>query len=184
MEVFPLCYWLGFPHSIYLFASQGLREIWIGTQLQEVGMRHCWSGWGKMSVVLTGSDTEYLMDMLEGMFGAPVYSETKDEPIRSQTTKKAASEPAAHPGPSKCPKCSKEVEYILQASLSRPISALEGWLTSQREWRGSPYISAAFWPVASLHRIGQPPLTILGRSTWTRNYDVCSVNTLASLWKH
>ena len=54
-----------------------------------------------MSVALAGSDTEYLMDMLEGMSGAPVFSKTKDKPIRLQMTKMAASELVSHPGPSK-----------------------------------------------------------------------------------
>ena len=112
---------------MFLFASQGLREIWIGTQLQEVGMRHCQSSWHKISVALAGLDTEYLMDIMEGMFRAPVYSKTKDGPIGLQMTKRVAPELAGHPGPSKLPKHSEEVEYIpLQASLLRPILALEG----------------------------------------------------------
>ena len=113
VEVIPLCFWLGIPYSIYPFASQGLREIWIGIQLQEAGMRHWQSGWGKMSVALAGSDTEYLMEMLEEMFRAPVFSEIEDKAIRLQMTKRVASEPASHPGPSKLPKCSKVKDITL-----------------------------------------------------------------------
>ena len=49
-----------------------------------------------MSVAVAGLATECLMDMLEDMFRAPVYSETEDEPIRSQMTERAASELAGH----------------------------------------------------------------------------------------
>ena len=98
------------------------------------------------------------MDMLEGIFGVPVYSETKDKPIRSQMTKRVASETAGHPGPSKLPKCSKEVEYI--TPLGFPVETdfgIGGMINKpEREWRGSPYISAVFQPVASLHRIVNP----------------------------
>ena len=75
-------------------------------------MKHCQSNWGKMSVALAESDIKYQMDMLEGMFRAPVYSETEDEQSTIQATKGAAPEPASHPGPSKHLKCSKEIEYI------------------------------------------------------------------------
>ena len=96
-----------------MFVSQGLREIQIGTQLQEAGMRHCQSGWGKMSVALAGLDTKYLMDILEGMFGAPVYSEAEDEQSKMQVTERVAPKPASHPGLGKHLKYSEEIEYII-----------------------------------------------------------------------
>ena len=49
-------------------------------------MKHCQSSWDKMLMALAGSGTKYLMDMLEGMFGAPVYSEADDEPNKKQMT--------------------------------------------------------------------------------------------------
>ena len=63
-----------------------------------MGIRHCQSSWGKMLVALAGSDTKYLIDMLEGMFRAAVYSEAEDKQSKMQVTKRAAPEPAGHPG--------------------------------------------------------------------------------------
>ena len=75
-------------------------------------MRHCQSGWVKMSVAHVGLDTEYLIDMLDGMFGVPVYSEAEDEQRKMPATKRAAPEPEGHPGLSRHLSYSQEIEYI------------------------------------------------------------------------
>ena len=68
-------------------------------------------------MALARSDTEYLMDMLGGMFGAPVFSDNEGEPIRSQMIKRAVTDPVGNPSSSKLSKCSEEVEYITHPQL-------------------------------------------------------------------
>ena len=75
-------------------------------------MKHCQSGLGKMLVTHVGSDNKYMMDMLEGMFGAPVCSEAEDKPNKKHVTKRVTSKPAGHPGLNNHPKCSEEIKYI------------------------------------------------------------------------
>ena len=86
-----------------------------------------------MSVALAGSDTEYLMDMLEGIFRVPVFSKTEDKPVRSQTTKWVVSELASHPGPSKFPKHIEKVKYIIPLGFHVETNFGNGGMTNMPE---------------------------------------------------
>ena len=51
------------------FCFQGLRWIRISCHLQEAAACYQYEGWTRMFVTLAGTDTQYLIDMLEEMFG-------------------------------------------------------------------------------------------------------------------
>ena len=55
---------------IFSFPLQGIRQIWIGTKLQEVGSWHQYEGWTFLPFAMAGADMSYLWDMCSKLFGA------------------------------------------------------------------------------------------------------------------
>ena len=53
---------------IFSFFLQGIRQIQIGTKLQEVGSRHQYEGWTFLYYTMAGADMSYLWDMCSELF--------------------------------------------------------------------------------------------------------------------
>ena len=55
---------------IFSFPLQGIRQIQIGTKLQEVGSQHQYEGWTFLHFAMAGANMSYLWDMCSELFGA------------------------------------------------------------------------------------------------------------------
>ena len=53
---------------IFSFPLQGIRQIHIGTKLQEVGSWHQYEGWTFLHYAMAGADMSYLCDMCSELF--------------------------------------------------------------------------------------------------------------------
>ena len=54
---------------IFSFFLQGIRQIRIGTKLQEVGSQHQYEGWTFLHYAMAGADMSYLWDMCSELIG-------------------------------------------------------------------------------------------------------------------
>ena len=69
---------------------QGLRRIHIGCCLQKAAVKYHYEGWSWFCMALTGTDTQYLIDMLEEMFGEGPLMDPEE--LATEEVKKAREE--------------------------------------------------------------------------------------------
>ena len=82
-------------HSVPLnfpFSLQGIRQIWIGTKLQEVGSQCQYEGWTFLHYAMAGANMSYLRDMCSKLFGEIEEDELVPGQFNSPPTKKLCTE--------------------------------------------------------------------------------------------
>ena len=77
---------------IFSFPLLGIRQIWIGTKLQEVGSWHQYEGWTFLHFTMAGADMSYLQDMCFKLFGTIEEDELLPSQFDSPPTKKLHAE--------------------------------------------------------------------------------------------
>ena len=87
---------LHFPYSSqfssYFLYFQGLCKIRLGAKLNEAIARYSREGWDQFYLAITGTDCNYMLDLLCELFGDPNPIELKDldEPVKKKAHTEAA----------------------------------------------------------------------------------------------
>ena len=76
----------------YFLYFQGLRKIWLGAKLNEAAARYSREGWDQFYLAVTGTDCNYVLDLLCELFGDanPIELEDLDEPAKKRAHTEAA----------------------------------------------------------------------------------------------
>ena len=76
----------------YFLYFQGLRKIWLGTKLNEATARYSREGWDRFYLAVTGTDCNYVLDLLCKLFGDPnpIELEDLDEPAKKRARTEVA----------------------------------------------------------------------------------------------
>ena len=77
-----------FTYCNISFFFQGIRQIQIGTKLQEVGSRHQYEGWTYLHYAMAGANMSYLCEMCSKLFGDIEEDELVPGQFDSPPTKK------------------------------------------------------------------------------------------------
>ena len=77
---------------IFLYPLQGIRQIQIGTKLQEVGSQCQYQGWTFLHYAMAGANMSYLWDMCSKLFGEIKEGELVPGQFNSPPTKKLHTE--------------------------------------------------------------------------------------------
>ena len=78
----------------YFLYFQGLRKIRLGARLNKAAARYSREGWDQFYLAITGTNCNYVLDLLCELFGDPNLIELKD--LDEPATKKARTEAAEY----------------------------------------------------------------------------------------
>ena len=155
---------------IFSFLFQGIRQIWIGTKLQEVGSWCQYEGWTFLHYTMAGADMSYLWDMCSKLFGEIEEDELVPGQFNSPPTKKLhveaekeetkVGEATGVVNPSRSTTRAYTDQLLVPHDLGVPADYLPHWESIKKEgakggcsW--SLIIPACF--VTTDHRTGLPP---------------------------